>query len=236
MFRNKTLRPCCYRKIINCGWCDGVELQLPPQTWLFSNNVTSRGVLFLAYYILLQFHFSDRRHVVQTFTLESSSLYFLYLHPQREELRSKKEKKRKELIMRSIYFFDVCICKSFRYLQNRKTINELPEPMKNLQRKAWREATRRHRAKKLAQATLSASSMSQTPSLWPGHFFKNFYFILDSLLSGQKCAHFVYVYLWILELNENWYLCGHKPDSFSEVLKWCLWFCWSNAHEDKDVV
>ncbi|KAG7317997.1 hypothetical protein KOW79_019032 [Hemibagrus wyckioides] len=52
-----------------------------------------------------------------------------------------------------------------RYLQNRKTINELPEPMKNLQRKAWREATRRHRAKKLAQAALSASSMSQTPSL-----------------------------------------------------------------------
>ncbi|MCJ8745432.1 hypothetical protein PDJAM_G00130130 [Pangasius djambal] len=52
-----------------------------------------------------------------------------------------------------------------RYLQNRKTINELPEPMKKLQRKAWREATRRHRAKKLAQAALPATSMSQTPSL-----------------------------------------------------------------------
>ncbi|XP_060717480.1 uncharacterized protein LOC132840102 [Tachysurus vachellii] len=52
-----------------------------------------------------------------------------------------------------------------RYLQNRKTINELPESMKNLQRKAWREATRRHRAKKLAQAAFSATSMSQTPSL-----------------------------------------------------------------------
>ncbi|KAB5532871.1 hypothetical protein PHYPO_G00125110 [Pangasianodon hypophthalmus] len=52
-----------------------------------------------------------------------------------------------------------------RYLQNRKTINEMPEPMKKLQRKAWREATRRHRAKKLAQAALPATSMSQTPSL-----------------------------------------------------------------------
>ncbi|GAA6091760.1 uncharacterized protein LOC113649726 isoform X1 [Tachysurus ichikawai] len=52
-----------------------------------------------------------------------------------------------------------------RYLQNRKTINELPESMKNLQRKAWREATRRHRAKKMAQAAFSAPSMSQTPSL-----------------------------------------------------------------------
>ncbi|KAI5611907.1 hypothetical protein C0J50_0575 [Silurus asotus] len=50
-----------------------------------------------------------------------------------------------------------------RYLQNRKTINELPEPMKKLQRKAWREATRRHRAKKLTQASSSAGSMSQTP-------------------------------------------------------------------------
>ncbi|KAM9436901.1 uncharacterized protein Hap1MRO34_001249 isoform 2-T2 [Clarias gariepinus] len=52
-----------------------------------------------------------------------------------------------------------------RYLQHRKTINELPEPMKNLQRKAWREATRRHRAKKLAQAALSSTSIPQPPSL-----------------------------------------------------------------------
>lgn len=97
--------------------------------------------------------------------------------------------------MRSMHFFDVCICKSFRYLQNRKTINELPESMKNLQRKAWREATRRHRAKKMAQAAFSAPSMSQTPSLWPGLFFIFFYLRLCALWA--KCAHFVYVYLWL---------------------------------------
>ncbi|KAL7835968.1 hypothetical protein SRHO_G00283150 [Serrasalmus rhombeus] len=42
-----------------------------------------------------------------------------------------------------------------RYLQRRKTIADLSEPMKKLKRKAWREAARRHRARKLAQATLS---------------------------------------------------------------------------------
>ncbi|KAL7840160.1 hypothetical protein AOLI_G00254830 [Acnodon oligacanthus] len=39
-----------------------------------------------------------------------------------------------------------------RYLQRRKTIADLSEPMKKLKRKAWREAARRHRARKLAQA------------------------------------------------------------------------------------
>ncbi|XP_036414282.1 uncharacterized protein LOC118798823 [Colossoma macropomum] len=42
-----------------------------------------------------------------------------------------------------------------RYLQRRKTIADLSEPMKKLKRKAWREAARRHRARKLAQATLT---------------------------------------------------------------------------------
>lgn len=81
----------------------------------------------------------------------------------REERKGNDEAKLNE--MRSTHFFDVCICKPFRYLQNRKTINELPEPMKKLQRKAWREATRRHRAKKMAQAALSATSMSQTQTV-----------------------------------------------------------------------
>lgn len=35
-----------------------------------------------------------------------------------------------------------------RYLSRRKTIADLPEPMKNLKRKAWREASKRHRARK----------------------------------------------------------------------------------------
>ncbi|XP_017564218.1 uncharacterized protein LOC108433882 [Pygocentrus nattereri] len=42
-----------------------------------------------------------------------------------------------------------------RYLQRRKTIADLSEPMKKLKRKAWREAARRHRARKVAQATLA---------------------------------------------------------------------------------
>ncbi|XP_072548489.1 uncharacterized protein [Salminus brasiliensis] len=41
-----------------------------------------------------------------------------------------------------------------RYLRRRKTIADLSEPMKNLKRKAWREASKRHRARKLAQSTL----------------------------------------------------------------------------------
>ncbi|XP_026780713.3 uncharacterized protein LOC113533074 isoform X3 [Pangasianodon hypophthalmus] len=44
----------------------------------------------------------------------------------------------------------------------RKRIQDLPEPMQTLQRKAWREATRRHRARKMAQATLAATDMTQT--------------------------------------------------------------------------
>ncbi|XP_060756394.1 uncharacterized protein LOC132867475 isoform X5 [Neoarius graeffei] len=44
----------------------------------------------------------------------------------------------------------------------RKRIQDLPEPMQTLQRKAWREATRRHRARKMTQASLTASNMSQT--------------------------------------------------------------------------
>ncbi|XP_076868694.1 uncharacterized protein LOC143519287 isoform X2 [Brachyhypopomus gauderio] len=38
-----------------------------------------------------------------------------------------------------------------------RSIQELPEPMKKLKRKAWREATRRHRARKLAQAALAST-------------------------------------------------------------------------------
>ncbi|KAG9283709.1 hypothetical protein AMEX_G2507 [Astyanax mexicanus] len=37
-----------------------------------------------------------------------------------------------------------------RYLSRKKTIADLPEPMKNLKRKAWREASKRHRARKLS--------------------------------------------------------------------------------------
>ncbi|KAL6462222.1 hypothetical protein MHYP_G00286440 [Metynnis hypsauchen] len=47
-----------------------------------------------------------------------------------------------------------------RYLQRRKTIADLSEPMKKLKRKAWREAARRHRARKLAQATLAHEHMA----------------------------------------------------------------------------
>ncbi|XP_066535268.1 uncharacterized protein [Hoplias malabaricus] len=42
-----------------------------------------------------------------------------------------------------------------RYLRRRKTIADLSEPMKNLKRKAWREAARRHRARKQAQMALT---------------------------------------------------------------------------------
>ncbi|KAK2815275.1 hypothetical protein Q7C36_023541 [Tachysurus vachellii] len=47
----------------------------------------------------------------------------------------------------------------------RKRIQDLPEPMQRLQREAWREATRRHRARKSAQATVSATDV--TPTLDP---------------------------------------------------------------------
>ncbi|XP_060756393.1 uncharacterized protein LOC132867475 isoform X4 [Neoarius graeffei] len=47
-----------------------------------------------------------------------------------------------------------------RYHQRKKTINDLSEPMKKLKRKAWREAKKRHRARKQVQAT--ATYMIQT--------------------------------------------------------------------------
>lgn len=52
-----------------------------------------------------------------------------------------------------------------RSLRRRKRIQDLPEPMQRLQREAWREATRRHRARKSAQATVSATDV--TPTLDP---------------------------------------------------------------------
>ncbi|XP_017308264.1 uncharacterized protein LOC108256184 isoform X3 [Ictalurus punctatus] len=49
-----------------------------------------------------------------------------------------------------------------RSLRRRKRIQDLPEPMQKLQREAWREATRRHRARKMAQASLADTNMPQT--------------------------------------------------------------------------
>ncbi|KAI4891391.1 hypothetical protein NFI96_024976 [Prochilodus magdalenae] len=47
-----------------------------------------------------------------------------------------------------------------RYLKRRKTIADLSEPMKNMKRKAWREAARRHRARKTAEATVTHVHMA----------------------------------------------------------------------------
>ncbi|KAK3515398.1 hypothetical protein QTP70_018894 [Hemibagrus guttatus] len=52
-----------------------------------------------------------------------------------------------------------------RSLRRRKRIQDLPEPMQKLQREAWREATRRHRARKMAQATVASTDI--TPTLDP---------------------------------------------------------------------
>ncbi|KAK1806418.1 hypothetical protein P4O66_004931 [Electrophorus voltai] len=52
-----------------------------------------------------------------------------------------------------------------RYRRRSKSIQELSEPMKKLKRKAWREATRRHRARKLAQANFTPPHATQTANL-----------------------------------------------------------------------
>ena len=63
-----------------------------------------------------------------------------------------------------MYVFDVpgClrVCLLSRYLKRRKTIADLSEPMKNMKRKAWREAARRHRARKTAEATVTHIHMA----------------------------------------------------------------------------
>ncbi|KAI5611908.1 hypothetical protein C0J50_0576 [Silurus asotus] len=49
-----------------------------------------------------------------------------------------------------------------RSFRRRKRIQDLPEPMQKLQREAWREATRRHRARKMEQATSASTDTNRT--------------------------------------------------------------------------
>ncbi|XP_046733547.1 uncharacterized protein LOC124403814 [Silurus meridionalis] len=49
-----------------------------------------------------------------------------------------------------------------RSFRRRKRIQDLPEPMQKLQREAWREATRRHRARKMEQATSAPTDTNRT--------------------------------------------------------------------------
>lgn len=137
-------------------------------------------------------HSSDWGHMKPSSSDCLISISFLCILRGRSQEVGKKEKEMKmeKLMKWELHTSLTCVCKLFRYLQKRKTINELPEPMRKLQRKAWREATRRHRAKKLAQAALHTTSMSQTPSLWPGLFIS-----VDSVLSGQNMPP---LYIWII--------------------------------------
>ncbi|XP_062841855.1 uncharacterized protein LOC134301186 isoform X2 [Trichomycterus rosablanca] len=47
------------------------------------------------------------------------------------------------------------------YMRRKKSIQDLSEPIKELKRKAWREAARRHRARKMSQRTISNPYMMQ---------------------------------------------------------------------------